>query len=86
MSTDAAMMETRSIEHIPEAERHGRPFSLFTLWFASNFQINALVTGAVAIALGLSFGLALLAIVVGNLIGALFMAYHSVQGPRLGLP
>jgi NCS1 family nucleobase:cation symporter-1 len=86
MSAEAAMMESRSIEHIPEAERHGRPFSLFTLWFASNFQINALVTGAVAVALGLNFGLALLAIVVGNLIGALFMAYHSVQGPRLGLP
>ena len=86
MSTEASMMETRSIEQIPTQERHGRPLSLFTLWFASNFQINALVTGAVAVALGLNFGLALLAIVVGNLIGALFMAYHSVQGPRLGLP
>jgi NCS1 family nucleobase:cation symporter-1 len=80
------MMETRSIEHIPDSERHGRPFSLFTLWFASNFQINALVIGAVAIALGLNFLLALLAIVVGNLIGGLFMAYHSIQGPKLGLP
>ena len=29
---------------------------------------------------------AIIAIVIGNLVGALFMAYHSVQGPRLGMP
>ncbi len=82
----APVVEVRSIEHIPDEERHGRPISLLTLWFASNFQINGLVTGAVAIAVGLSVPRALLALALGNLVGGLFMAYHSAQGPKLGLP
>jgi hypothetical protein len=36
--------------------------------------------------IGLNLTWAIVTIVVGNLIGALFMAYHSVQGPRLGVP
>jgi NCS1 family nucleobase:cation symporter-1 len=80
------LLEVHSIEQIPPSERHGRPWTLFTLWFASNVQVNGLVTGAVAIAVGLNLELAILAVVVGNLVGALFMAYHSAQGPKLGLP
>ncbi|ACU54334.1 permease for cytosine/purines uracil thiamine allantoin [Acidimicrobium ferrooxidans DSM 10331] len=83
--SSAPMFEARSIEQIPDHERHGRPLSLLTLWFASNFQINGLVTGAIAIAVGLSVPQALLALVIGNLLGGLFMAYHSAQGPKLGL-
>lgn len=79
-------IEQHSIDHIPETERHGRPRNLLTLWFASNVQINAVVTGALAIFIGLSLPWAIVAIVVGNLVGGLFMAYHSVQGPRLGVP
>src|ERR1039458_1710234 len=85
--TDAAIaLERHSIDHIPTEERHGKPWPLFTLWFPSNLQINALVTGAVAVLIGLSLPWAIFAIVLGNLVGALFMAYHSVQGPRLGVP
>jgi NCS1 family nucleobase:cation symporter-1 len=49
-------------------------------------QVLTVVTGALAIVYGLSLGWALVAIVVGNVVGAAFMALHSVQGPRLGIP
>ncbi len=79
-------VETRTIEAVPASERHGTPRSLFTLWFSANMQVTAIVTGALAIVLGLSWTWAIVAIIVGNLVGAVFMALHSVQGPRLGLP
>jgi nucleobase:cation symporter-1, NCS1 family len=79
-------LERHSIEPIPSSERHGRVWNLFTLWFASNLQINAVVTGALAVYVGLDLTWAIISILIGNLVGALFMAYHSVQGPRLGVP
>ncbi|MGH3731971.1 MAG: purine-cytosine permease family protein [Acidimicrobiales bacterium] len=85
-SDNAMALEQRSIDYIPADERHGKPWHLFTLWFPSNLQINALVTGALAVFFGLSLPWAIFSIIVGNLVGALFMAYHSVQGPRLGVP
>lgn len=87
MTEDKSLMiERHSIDPIPESERHGTPRSQFTLWFAANMQITTIVTGALAVYLGLSFPWAIVAIVVGNVIGAIFMAAHCVQGPRLGLP
>jgi nucleobase:cation symporter-1, NCS1 family len=80
-------VEQRAIEYIPLSERHGRPNTLFTIWFASNAQITAVATGLLAtVVFGLSLGWAIAAILIGNLVGCLFMAYHSVQGPRLGMP
>jgi NCS1 family nucleobase:cation symporter-1 len=81
------VVEQRAIEQIPLAERHGRPGTLLTIWFASNAQLTAVATGLLATAVfGLSLSWAIGAILVGNLVGCLFMALHSVQGPRLGLP
>ena len=79
-------LERHSIDYIPTNARHGRPRDLFTIWFASNVNVGSAVTGALAVWIGLDLRFALLAIVCGNLIGAVFMAYHSVQGPRLGVP
>ncbi|WDY59362.1 purine-cytosine permease family protein [Pseudomonas sp. PSKL.D1] len=79
-------LETRSIEFVPHAERYGTPKRLFTIWFSSNFQITALMVGTLGAASGLSFGWTLLALLVGNLIGTVFMAAHSAQGPHLGVP
>ncbi|MEU0427430.1 cytosine permease [Streptomyces canus] len=78
--------EQRSIEFIPHEARHGRSRSLFTLWFGANMQVTTIATGALAVTVGLSLGWALLCIVLGNLIGAVFMALHSAQGPKLGIP
>ncbi|MCQ8189638.1 purine-cytosine permease family protein [Streptomyces rugosispiralis] len=82
----APTLEQHGIEHIPAAERHGKPWHQLTLWFSSNVQMTAVVTGAVAVTLGLDLTWAIATIVVGNLVGGVFMAYHSVQGPELGVP
>lgn len=79
-------VEKRSFDYIPEEERHGKPRSLFNIWFSANMQIAVLVTGGLAVTLGLNIFWALIAAVLGNAIGGIFMALHSVQGPRLGIP
>ncbi len=80
------VVEHHSIDYIPESERHGTPFSLFTLWFSANMQVTTIVTGALAVIIGLPLIWALVAIVVGNLLGGIFMALHSAQGPTMGVP
>ncbi len=83
----ALEIEQYTIAPIPADQRFGRPRDLFTIWFTSNLMPLTIVTGALAtVAFGLPFVPAVLAIVIGNLFGALFMALHSAQGPRLGVP
>lgn len=82
----ASIFESRTIEHVPETERYGKPWHLFTLWWSINLQITPVATGALAVVLGLNLPWAIFAIVIGNALGGLFMAYHSAQGPKLGLP
>ena len=48
----SGFVENRSIDFIPENERHGSIFAQFTLWFGANLQITAIVTGALAVVLG----------------------------------
>jgi nucleobase:cation symporter-1, NCS1 family len=79
-------LERHGIDYISPDERHGKPYSLFTFWAASNVQILAISVGVLAIVFGLSLPWAIFAIIVGNALGGLYMALHSVQGPRLGLP
>ena len=80
-------IEDKTIQPIPPDERHGRTRDLFSLWFGSNIMLLTVVTGALATSVyGLPFWLSVVAIVVGNLVGAIFMALHSAQGPRLGVP
>jgi NCS1 family nucleobase:cation symporter-1 len=79
-------VESRSIDYIPASERHGSVRSLFTVWFAANMQITTVVTGALAVIVGLSLPWAILAVVIGNVLGATVMALHSAQGPKLGIP
>jgi len=80
-------VEDKTIQPIPPDERHGKTRDLFSLWFGSNIMLLTVVTGALATSVyGLPFWLAVVAIVVGNLVGAVFMALHSAQGPRLGVP
>ena len=79
-------METRTIDMVPEHERHGSPSSRFTLWFGANMQITAVVDGALAVVFGAEAMTAILGLLIGNILGGIVMALHSAQGPRLGLP
>jgi nucleobase:cation symporter-1, NCS1 family len=82
----ALAIEKRTIDYIPPSERHGRPGTLLPFWFAGNVQITLVAIGAIAPILGLDLMWSLISLVAGNVVGALFMAYHSAQGPRLGMP
>ncbi len=79
-------LEQRTIDVIPEAERHGTPLNQFTLWFGANMQITAVVNGALAVVFGADALWAVIGLLIGNLLGGVVMALHSAQGPRLGLP
>jgi NCS1 family nucleobase:cation symporter-1 len=79
-------MERHASDPIPESERTHDVRSLLTLWFSSNMQLTPILTGGFAIYLGLSVPWAALSVVVGTLLGTILMAYHSAQGPKLGVP
>ncbi|WP_127960118.1 purine-cytosine permease family protein [Serratia microhaemolytica] len=80
------LIEARVIDFIPENERHGKPFSQFTLWFGANLQITAIVTGSLAVVLGGDAFWSIIGLLIGQLIGGAIMALHGMQGPKLGLP
>lgn len=81
-----ALVETRSVDVVPPEERHGSPRGLFSLWFGANTTGVTLLTGSLAILTDLSLLWSFLAIALGTLVGSVFVAYHSAQGPVLGLP
>ncbi|WP_322045385.1 cytosine permease [Paraburkholderia sp. J67] len=83
---NVSLIERRSIDYIPDAERHGNLFSQFTLWFGANLQVTAVVVGALAVVLGGDVFWSLIGLLAGQLIGGAVMALHGAQGPRLGLP
>src|SRR4029077_9799547 len=85
-SRPPALIEIRSIDYVPDSERHGGLASQFTLWLAANLQITAIVTGALAVVFGGDVFWSLVALLLGQLIGGAVMALHAAQGPQLGLP
>ncbi|MFT4137200.1 purine-cytosine permease family protein [Microbacterium sp.] len=81
----ASRVETRSIDIIPLAERHGKVWHQGPFWFTGNFVLTTLVVGFTGPALGLGLGYTVLAAVLGAGFGTFFMAFHANQGPRMGL-
>jgi len=79
-------VEHRTIDVIPDSERHGTAVNQFTLWFGANMQITAIVDGALAVVFGADALWAIIGLLIGNIAGGIVMALHSAQGPRLGIP
>jgi nucleobase:cation symporter-1, NCS1 family len=79
-------IEQRSIDYVPLAERHGKVWHLWPVWFSGDAHLATVATGVVGIALGGSFSWMVLAVVLGCAFGTFFMAFHATQGPQLGLP
>ena len=80
------LIETHCIDFIPHNLRHGKASDLFFLWFGANAQMAVIATGIIAIVPGFSLWWAIAGIILGTLFGSIFMAYHSAQGPHLGIP
>jgi NCS1 family nucleobase:cation symporter-1 len=85
-AASSAIVEFRSIDFVPDAERHGSLMSQFTLWLSANLQITAIVTGALAVVFGGDVFFSLIALLIGQILGGAVMALHAAQGPQLGLP
>jgi NCS1 family nucleobase:cation symporter-1 len=79
-------VENRHIDMIPAGARHGKPWHQFAFWWGGNVNVFNVVLGAVTVSIGLTFWWALIAITAGTIIGALLIALHATQGPKLGVP
>ena len=82
----AGSIETHTIDFIPPSERRGRPWHLFTLWFGANSVIVSVVTASILVGGGMSFAWSVAAMVIGFALGGFLAAFHSAQGPQLGIP
>jgi NCS1 family nucleobase:cation symporter-1 len=47
-----SLIETRSIDYVPLAERHGKVWHLWPVWFSGDAHLATLAVGAVGISLG----------------------------------
>ncbi len=91
MSDRPVEVEKAGIEHITDGQRHGSPGRVFTLWFAANLTIADYVIGVlVVLPAGEGFGLtvsqAIPILLVGNVLGGLFVGLAAAMGPSLGFP
>jgi NCS1 family nucleobase:cation symporter-1 len=82
----AKLLESRSIDYVPLAERHGKVWHLWPVWFAGDAHLATVAVGVLGIALGGNLLWTSVAVILGCLLGTFFMAFHSTQGPQLGLP
>src|SRR3954466_10104975 len=77
-------VELHGVEPIPDAERTAGPLDLFRLTFGGANTIATVVLGSFPIIFGLSFRDALLATLLGVVLGALVLAPMAVFGPVNG--
>ncbi len=73
-------------EPVPAAQKTMRMDRVFWSHFSPNLGPGGWVTGVLLVHLGLGLGWGLAAIAIGNLVGALPVAFAAAIGPRTGLP
>ncbi len=78
-------VEQRGIDLVPPQNRYGRPRDLFFLWAGTTTNIFTVSYGALLVlGFGLSFGQAITAIIIGNLLAYPLLGLTSLQGPTTG--
>ena len=85
-SASATAIETNDVLPIPAAERHGKPWHLFTVWASPNLEFATIFIGALAVFAGLNVWQAILAVALGNALAAVTHGWFSSWGPRHGVP
>ena len=87
MADKPVSVERLGIEHVPEDQRHGSPSRTFTLWFAANLTIADYVIGVLTtVFFGFTLAQAIPVLLVGNVLGGLFLGLAAAMGPSLGFP
>ncbi|MGS2591495.1 purine-cytosine permease family protein [Streptomyces hebeiensis] len=80
-------VETRGIEPVPDAERHGHPGQMFWTWFAANISILGLPLGAALVSFrGLNIWQAVVVAVLGSVGSFALVGALSIAGKRGGAP
>jgi NCS1 family nucleobase:cation symporter-1 len=80
-------VEPGGAEFVPLRERHGHPVQLLWTWLSPNLEFATVFLGVLATGIiGLSFGQAALAILLGTGLGSFSHAVLSSRGPRYGVP
>ena len=80
-------VEGHGFEPIPESAHYGSASRVFTVWFAPNLVPAAFFIGTLVTLnfLKLGFVTALLAIIVGNIVGSVLVGVLATMGPRTGM-
>ncbi len=78
----AQILESRGVQTIPDSERTAKPSSLISVFLGANLSLAVMVFGWLAILYGLGFWEAVSAILVGTVLGSLFVARSSLLGWR----
>lgn len=87
MAKESTIVEGLTIQPVPESERTGNVRHLFSFWFTVQIIPLAVVTGFLGpTVFGLNISSTIIAIIIGSCGGAVFMALHSAQGSKLGVP
>ena len=74
-------------ECVADADLHGRPRNLSWTWTSPNMEFAAVFVGVLAVEVfGLTFGQAVAAIVVGNVLAGIAHGVLSARGPLAGVP
>lgn len=80
-------VEPGGAEFVPLGDRHGSPIHLLWTWMSPNLEFATIFLGVLSVAaFGLTFWQAVLAIIIGNGLGALSHAVLSARGPDFGVP
>jgi purine-cytosine permease-like protein len=81
-----SLIERHSIDYVPLADRYGKVWHLWPVWFSGDANLATVAVGVLGITLGGNLLWSIIAVLVGCALGTFFMAFHSTQGPQLGLP
>jgi NCS1 family nucleobase:cation symporter-1 len=84
-SNEVFGVEVRGFDHIPEPERNMTLPQVDMFWVANSVNLFSFAIGALAVAQGLTLGMALAACVVGS-IAYIYVSYGSILSVRAGLP
>jgi NCS1 nucleoside transporter family len=80
-------VEPGGVEFIPAGDRHGSPLQLLWTWTSPNLEFATVFLGILAVGVfGLGFWEAALALLIGNVLGAVSHGVLSARGPRHGVP
>jgi len=80
-------VEPGGVERVPVSERHGTPLQLLWTWTSPNLEFATIYVGIISVLFfGLSFPMAVLAVMIGNAAGGITHGVLSAWGPRAGVP